>query len=358
MVRVRVATKFGILCVCLAAAVCGGRFPPIVSGQDTVFLKTASAGRSTIRGKITSTSPQAITIKSGNKTEDLSPDQVKKLSIAGEPSELDRARDRLVDGRYEDCLAELKKITEEPATDLVRQEIEFLQAFATAHLALTGDASITAQTAGSGLNTFIQKNGNSYQITPALEMLGRLLIAVGKPDLAEVEFAKLVDSAWNEYSLRGRFFLGESQILQDKFAEAQQTYEAILGLSANDDLTQQYKLLATCQLAKTKALQGRVDEARTALEQVIRDENPDNERLFAYAYNALGICHVKSEDWDAAVRAFLHTDLLFASEADPHAEALFHLSQIWPKLEQADRASRARETLKSRHRNSYWALKL
>ncbi len=59
-----------------------------------------------------------------------------------------------------------------------------------------------------------------------------------------------------------------------------------------------------------------------------------------------------------AATAFLHTELLFAQEIEPQAEALYQLALIWPKLNQTDRASRAREGLKSRYRNSYWANKL
>ena len=105
-------------------------------------------------------------------------------------------------------------------------------------------------------------------------------------------------------------------------------------------------------------MQGDVANARPIVDKIIADENADNTRLFAYAYNALGQCHLQAKEFKPAALAFLHTELLFPSEADPHAEALYNLAMIWPKLEQTDRANRARAMLKSRYRNTIWAPKL
>ena len=80
--------------------------------------------------------------------------------------------------------------------------------------------------------------------------------------------------------------------------------------------------------------------------------------LFAQIYNALGDVQAKAGRLKEAMMAYLHTQLLFASEPDSHAEALFHLAEIWPQLEQTDRANQSRETLKSRYRNSFWARSL
>ncbi len=88
---------------------------------------------------------------------------------------------------------------------------------------------------------------------------------------------------------------------------------------------------------------------------MIKSENPDNELLFAYLYNALGACYESSQNWQEAAIAYLHTELLFSVDPDAHAEALKKLSEIWPRLDQPDRATRAMTTLKNRYRNSYWA---
>ena len=113
-----------------------------------------------------------------------------------------------------------------------------------------------------------------------------------------------------------------------------------------------------CQLAKIMALEGKSEAGRAIVEKIIKEENPDNGMLFAYAYNTLGTCHVQSQQPKPAAIAFLHTELLYGTESDPHAEALYNLAKLWPQLEETDRANRARQALKSRYRNTYWALQL
>ena len=92
--------------------------------------------------------------------------------------------------------------------------------------------------------------------------------------------------------------------------------------------------------------------------KLIKNEDPKQTELFANAYNILGLCHQQAGEDLQAVLAFLHTDLLFSNQAAAHAEALYYLSQLWPKLDKNDRALEARTTLKSLYRNSVWAGKL
>ena len=94
------------------------------------------------------------------------------------------------------------------------------------------------------------------------------------------------------------------------------------------------------------------------IEAIIKREDPMvAQQLFAHAYNALGTCHEQTENWEEAAIAYLHTELLFAQHPEPHAEALYRLSTIWTKLEESDRANKARKTLRDRYPNSYWAAK-
>ncbi len=334
-------------------------FSPIVlpAQNDSVFI-SGSDRNSVIRGKITASSPLGITIKTNSTEQDVPASQILKIKYATEPSQLDRARERFDSGRYDDCISELDKIKNEELTPLVKTEVDFLRAFATAQKALRGDTGVTSQQAGSIINQFVKNNSNSYRLIPATEMLGRLLIAIGKPEMAEEEFVKLTQSNWNEYVLKGHYLTGQAQILQGKLDPAKASFDAIKGVTSNDDMTQQYKLLAECQLAKIMALQGQVEPAIEILNKIIKDEDADNTQLFANAYNALGTCYLKADQLKAASRAFLKTQLLFSAQADAHAEALFNLATIWPKLDQTDRANQARQALKSQYRNSYWASKL
>ena len=323
--------------------------------KDSIFLNAEAGSRgSVIRGKITEVSPDEVTIKTGSKTQQIPPHRIKKITFAGEPSQLGRARDRLGDGRYADCLVELAKIDKPAKTELIQQEIDFLNAYCNAQLSLHG-GNVTAQQAGRQINQFIRKYPDSLHLYPALEVMGQLLIAVNKPDLAADEFAKLARAESPQVKIGGLFHQGQALILSGKLDQAKRAFESIATIDATDDASMQSKLLAQAELAKVLALQGDPQAGQEIVDKIIANESADNSELFAYAYNALGTCHLKAGRLMDAALAFLHTQLLYPNVPEPHAEALFQLTKIWPQLEFTDRADRARQLLKSRYRNSYWA---
>lgn len=331
---------------------------PALSWQDAVYRFRAGGGNSKISGKVSGMTPLGVTVESSSGAKEIPASAINKIDFDSAPVEISRARDRIEGKRFEDALAELDKITDPINSPLVQQEIDYLRAYSTAEISLNS-GSVTAQEAGKLMSAFVSKNKQSIHFYPATEILGKLFFAVGRTDLAEKQFAELTNSQWTELVLRGYFYRGEMLNLLERHDEALAVYEAILAMPANDDATQQYKLLAKCQLAKTNALAGKPPaESIAAVNEIIKNENPANAELFAYAYNALGTCHLKAEKLKEAATAFLHTELLFAQESEPQAEALYQLALIWPKLDQTDRASRARDGLKSRYRNSYWANKL
>ena len=333
-------------------------YPTTSRAQDeTVYRLRADGGSSKVSGKVTDVTPFGVTVQANAGPLEIPVAEIDKIVYVNEPLEVGRARDRLDAGRFDDVLEELQKITAPVKTPALNQEIEFLTAAATAQISLRG-GSVTAQDAGRLMIEYLKNNPTSYHFYPGTELLGKLFLAFGRPELAEPEFAKLIESKSTSLILRGYFNRGEALIEMGNFAGAADAYQAIQAMQANDDLTQSYKLLAKVRQAKAQALQGQFAEAIQAIQEVIKVESPDNELLFAYAYNSLGTAQLQANNLKEAATAFLHTELLYSGQAEPHAEALYQLALIWPQLEQTDRASRARNTLKSRYRNSFWATKL
>ena len=351
-------TPNGLLVVAALILFTFSNLAPTFGWQDAVYRYRAGGGNSKISGKVTGMTPLGVTVESSSGAKEIAASAINKIDFDSAPVEISRARDRIEGKRFVDALAELEKITNPINAPLVQQEIDYLKAYSTAEISLDSGA-VTAQEAGKLMSAFVEKNKQSIHFYPASEILGKLLFAVGRTDLAEKQFAELTNSQWTELVLRGHFYRGEMLNQLEKYDEALAAYKAILAMPANDDATQQYKLLAKCQIAKTNALAGKPPaESIAAINEIIKNENPANAELFAYAYNALGTCQLKADNLKEAATAFLHTELLFAQESEPQAEALYQLALIWPKLDQTDRASRAREGLKSRYRNSYWASKL
>lgn len=325
--------------------------------QDSIQLIRSSGGGRTLNGKITGLAPGNVRIQTGQESRDIHPSQINRISFQNQPLEIDRARNQMNSGRFDDALEELQNISDSIGREEIKQEIAFLKARAAAEISLRG-GGVSSQEAGRAVADFLRDFPESHHFYPATELQGQLLFAIGRFDLAETEFAKLGDSQWQEYIIRGWFQQAESLIQQKNPDQAAAALRQILDDPNTDDLTQNYKLLAKARLALTVAMQGRAGEAIQSLEEIIKVENADNAKLFAYAYNSLGSVYLQQDKIKEAMMAFLHTELLYPNESDPHAEALYQLALIWPKLDQNERANRARNTLKTRYRNSLWASRL
>ena len=328
-----------------------------VAQKDSVY-RVAEIGTKQLRGEVLKTTPIEVTIETRNGQEKVPASEIKKVTFSGEPRNLNRARDHFDGNRFNDCLQTIQKIDGEPKSQMIKQEMDFLSAYSSAQMALRGDRAITTKSAEQILAGFIQDNSNSYRLVLAIDAYAQLLMANGKIELAQKQFNKLTKSRWPKYVARGHFFEGENLVHANQLDAAAKSYRALSGLVTSDAETEQFKQLARCQMAKLAALQGDVSRAVSTVEDIIKNENAENSRLFAYAYNALGTCYLQSNETKKACRAFLHTELLFSSEPDAHAEALYNLAKIWPKLKELERANRARELLSSRYRNSIWASKL
>ena len=325
--------------------------------RDNVYTIGAGGGNSLIRGRVDSTSAFKVTVETDSGSRDIPSSQIKKIAFSGEPRGVGRARDHYDAGKYDDCLQAINKLDKLPDSKFIRQEVSYLQAYATGKLALRGDPSTSTAAAEQMVSQFVKDNSDSFRLVRAVDLYAQLLMANGKTQLAQKEFNKLTKSRWPEFENRGYFFEGETQIHQGNLAAAKQSFQKLIDAPANDESGRQYQQLAKCQLAKLSALEGEVESAVKTLEKIIQDESSENSRLFAVAYNALGTCHLQSNELKKASRAFLHTELLFSTESDAHAEALYNLSKIWPKLNETERANRAKSLLTSRYRNTIWASK-
>ncbi|HMP79091.1 MAG TPA: hypothetical protein PKD54_06535 [Pirellulaceae bacterium] len=347
----RVLVAIGLCCVNLAAW-CGS--PGVTSGQsDTVYLINGAP----VRGTVASTTMLSIKVRTSDGEQDVPVQNIRSITLADAPPEMTRATQRFGDNRFDDGLAELEKITNPPRGGFVSHQLDYLRAFGMSQSALTG-GNVPLREAGSAVNAFLKKYPESHQLIPMAETLGRLLVLVGEHDLARSEFSKLVQCGWPEYELKGNYQLGELNLLLNHGEEAEKNFASVMGSDVNTPAAVALKSVSRCLRAKAMIMAGRGDEGRRAVEEIIQRESPDNQALFAHAYNALGLYHMQRNDAQSAVLAFLHTDLLFPSQADAHAEALYFLSQLYPKLGKNDDAYSARESLRSQYRNSTWVNKL
>lgn len=319
------------------------------SGQDSVFIIKPDGKAGKANGTIEAIDPEGITVD-GNV---VPSDQIRKISIGREPTEMGRARDQFESGQYADCLDQLSKIDEQPSNEFVVADIDFMKAYSTAQISL-GGGSVAPDEAGRQVQAFLNKHPKSYHLYPALEKYGELIFAFGRADLAAAEFKKMQSAKWTEYRLKGHLHYSRMMQISGNTAEAIKSCDAILKETGSDDYTQTYKVLAEVEKTKLGGLAGDNSALKT-LERIVGENNSENTLLFAHINNAIGAVKMKTGDNKGARNAFLKTQLLYSAAREQHAEAIFHLAKLWPTLGDNDRANEARELLKSQYRNSYWA---
>ena len=315
----------------------------------------------TLRGTITEITPDEVKITNSAGAEQVvAAEDVKRIILDSEPAELKSARNNALNTQYNRVLSELDKMGDPPNDKFILGEVAFYRALAAGKLALSGEAG-TLSDAGTIANKFVNSptGQNSYHFYEGVELLGDLLMAVGKPDVAEKNFAKMLASQSKTVLLSGHTKVAESQLAQGKFDEALSSFDQAIAVDSTSPDAPRLKLFAGIGRANCLAELKRADEGIAFLQDLIKNQDSSQNELFARAYNALGNCYLKSGKDKEAVHAYLFTDVLFFQNAYDHGEALYNLSLLWEKLNKTERARDARNTLNTpRYQNTVWAKKV
>lgn len=335
--------------ICLLTVFCGAL--AAAPAADTVNTLHKGAQH----GTITAVARYAVTLKRGEFSEAIPTSQIASLRFDGEPAQLNLARSALDNGRYEEALRLLDKLAGEKIDrPEVRVEIAYLRAQGGARLALAGQGDL--RDSGRALTEFVKQNPESYRYLSAVELLGDLLVAVKAYGKAAEQYALLEAAPFPEVQVRGAVARGRALRAQGKLDEAGVAFAAALAKTegASEPAVVAARQEALLGNAEVLAAGGRTAEALGAVESVIAKADAEDARLLARAYNALGSCQRQNGQPKAALLAYLHTDLLYFSQSDAHAEALANLAELWNELREPERAAEAQQMLKQRYPNSAW----
>jgi tetratricopeptide (TPR) repeat protein len=304
-------------------------------------------------GKLVEMSPTEVVIEARGTRQRLAVNEIRRVSFAEEPQELRRARDNVLSGQFASALADLQKI-DAASIDRpeIRQDLQFYLAFCQGRLALSAGGDKPA--AKQAVLDFVVAHPDSFHFFEAAQLLGDLALALNEN--AVRYYATIAAKApWPDYKLRAAVSEARALFAQRDYAGAEAKFGEVARSELNTPEAVRQKRLAEVGRASAQAELGEPDKARAELERLIAENDPKDAELFGHLYNALGRCYLKSQRPKDALLAYLHVDILFYADPELHAEALYHLSQLWSTVGQTDRATSARNLLLDRYAGSKWA---
>jgi tetratricopeptide (TPR) repeat protein len=345
--------RFRILLPCLVAVASGhvGIAPATAQRlSDRVRLIRGSES-----GEVADMTPLEVTLNKGlpgNRS--VAVNEIKSVVFDGEPTELSQARVSTTNGNYQKALDLLEKVNvAEVQRDYIKQDIDFYKAFCAGKLALTGNGEIAD--AGRHLNSFVRSYPKSFHYLAATELMGDLLMADGRFEPAQKQFAELAKAPWPDYKMRATVAVGRTLQAQGKHTEAIDQFDSALTIPGDSADAENQKLAATLAKSVSQAETGQVEQAVRSIEDIIQRTDPEQKVLHARAYNALGNCYEKAGKTKDALLAFLHVDVLYNTVPEAHAEALSHMVPLWEAIGQQERARESRTLLQERYAGSAWA---
>ncbi len=322
--------------------------------QDTVTLNQRTRRGSKVLGTIKKVSATEVVVSANGTERKIPVNEIQRIGLGGEPTGLRQGRTAIFSGQYEQAQESLETVrVDANASSILRQEVDFYRAAAFAHLALRGSGNPKA--AASMLLNFVKRNRDSLHFYEAVELLGDLTLMVGSFENASLYYRQIAKAPFPEFKLRSSVLEGNALRAQGKFDDAIQRYNKALASIANSPESMRQQSIARIGKAGCMAETGKVDEALADLDDIIAKNDASDDQLFALAYLAQGTAHRKAKRDLDAVMAYLHVDLLFFNQRDAHAEALYYLSELWPKVNNPDRGVEARNLLKSRYGTTGWA---
>jgi hypothetical protein len=309
-----------------------------------------------VTGKISEMTRNNVVMEIRGVKENYPSNGIQRLVYEGEPAQLSRAKEAVVNEQWEEALDALKKVDfKSISRDDIKKDFEYYVGLVQARLAMAGQGDPVA--AENRLLNYIKSSLQSYHYFECSEVLGLLAASAGGHDRAVKYFAALTAAPYADAKIKAHYHLGNSQLALTKVAEARTAFGEALAATAEDTAAKRLQKLASVGLLRCDTFDNKQATAIEKLRQMIADSDATDSELFARIYNALGEAHLAAGQEEEAVLAYLHTDLLFTNDPDSHAEALYHLVQLFGKID-PPRAAEAKSKLKSTYGNSAWAKKI
>ena len=313
-------------------------------------------GRVMATGTVTATSANEVVISSRTGDRNIPSNQIQRIIYEEDTGETRTIKTRVQGGQIEQALKDFDKVN---LAAIQRPELladlEYYRAYCLAQLALQGSGD--KNEAGAALAKFINTQTRSYHLYNASRLMGDVAQAANRHDTAARYYGYLARSPWPGLQMEGAVLTASSLVSAGKFEEAAAKFDEVLAKPNDDPESLRQKKFAEIGKAYCLGKGGQSAEAIGIVNKIIKEENNQDGALFGRAYNALGVSHLAAGNKKEALRAFLHTSLMFTADPNVHAESLYHLAKLWEDLDESERALKTRALLKSRYASTSWANK-
>lgn len=295
-----------------------------------------------------------LTMQRGSNSVKVPANQVQRVRWDGEPPQLNIARNQEENGNYAAALEEYKKSVSGASPNL-KKDLEFMIARATARSAQSNAADL--DNAIKLLSAFIKANGDHFRFYSATKLLGEAYLAKKDYAAANKEFSELEKAPWKSTQMDAKNLKARVMLAEGNVKGALTAFESVAKMDAKTPAEQAGKRAAQLGSAVCLQKEGKPKDAITVLDEIIKTVDPQQKAILAEAYLRKGDCYQALGESKEALIAYLHIDVLFPSQPAIHAEALYHLSSLWGKVQKPERGAEARAVLQQQYPNSEWTQK-
>jgi tetratricopeptide (TPR) repeat protein len=314
-----------------------------------------------LSGEVSAVSKTEVTVKVKTPKEDtikVPANEIQSIAWTGDTPDVGVARSDENGGKYQKAIDGYQKALQagKSSNALAKADLEFGVARASAKLALGEPAKI--DDAIKKLEDFRKAQSDYYRFYEAVNYLGQLYSAKKDFIKAKSAFDTLGKAPWKEYQMAAKIASGRLLLNENKLDEAAAEYETVVAMKPEGPVEESQRQEAVLGKARILIAQKKYEDSLKLLDEVIDKAAADDSKVNAEAFLRKGDCLREKGDDKDALLAYLHVDVLFASEKPLHAEALFRLSQLWDKVGNKARADETRDRLRSDYDYTDWAKQL
>ena len=289
-------------------------------------------------------------------TEEIPVSDIFNVRFDMEPPILAQAQSNERSGSLDAALEKYKQIQGEYNGDDKRltTDLKFLIARTVVKSALADP--LKKSEAKTAIQSFRTENKSNFRYLEATLLEAQLLSADAESTAAAQELLKEVQAApVKGFQLQAGVQLGRVFLAGNDLAGALNAFDQVIQQSTGDAGSASAHFDGLLGKALCQQKQGKSDEAIATLDDVLTKASESESQTLAEAWLLKGDCFRSKNLAKDALMAYLHVDVLYASEPAAHAEALFRLAALWAPAGHQDRADEAMANLKDKYPNSSWA---